>query len=111
MSFNFDDARNLMVENQLRPNKIKNAAILDLFNRIKKEEFIFEGSKNLSYSDMDINITKNRGYIKNLSIAQLIQSSNITKKDKILHIGGLTGYVTVILSNLCKKLIKLEAAL
>ena len=40
MNFNFQKARELMVENQLRPNKINNPTILELFKNIKKEDFI-----------------------------------------------------------------------
>ena len=57
---------------------------------------------------MDAELSTNRGYLKNLHIAQLIHSAEISKKDKILHIGGMTGYVSVILSSLCKELIIIE---
>ena len=53
-------------------------------------------------------LSSNRGYLKNLHIAQLIHSAEINKQDKILHIGGMTGYVSVILSSLCKELIIIE---
>ena len=46
--------------------------------------------------------------MKNLHIAQLIHNAEINKQDKILHIGGLTGYVSVVLSSLCKELIIIE---
>ncbi len=109
MSLNYQKARDLMVENQLRPNKISNPDILDLFRHIKKEDFLPDDIKELSYLDIDIDLEQNRGYLKNLHIAQLISNSKINKKDKILHIGGLTGYVSVMLSKLCKKLIVLES--
>jgi len=98
---NFEKARVSMVENQLRPNKINDSRILDIFNEIEKEQFLYDDVISLAYSDVDIYLIKNRGYIKNLHIAQLIQHSNIQKEDNILHIGGLTGYVTLILSKLC----------
>lgn len=109
MSLNYQKARDLMVENQLRPNKISNPDILDLFRHIKKEDFLPDDVKELSYLDIDIDLEQNRGYLKNLHIAQLISNSKINKNDKILHIGGLTGYVSVMLSKLCKKLIVLES--
>ena len=108
MNFNFEKARYLMVENQLRPNKIKDPVILDLFTKTKKEDFLSADIKKLAYSDMDISLDTTRGYLKNLHIAQLIQHANIQKHYKILHIGGLTGYVSVMLACLCKKLIVIE---
>jgi len=108
MNFNFQKARDLMVENQLRPNKITEPTILDLFKNTKKEDFLSEELKKISYSDLDINLDTNRGYLKNLHIAQLIHNSLIKEQDKVLHIGGLTGYVSVMLAALCKELIVIE---
>ena len=108
MNFNFQKARELMVENQLRPNKINNPTILELFKNIKKEDFLPEQIKKNSYNDLDAEISSNRGYLKNLHVAQLIHNAEISKQDKILHIGGMTGYVSVILSSLCKELIIIE---
>ena len=99
MNFNYQKARELMVQNQLRPNKIKDPQILYLFENTPKENFISEKNKIL-YSDLDIDVQNNRGYLKNLHIAQLISSAEINKEHKILHIGALTGYVTFILANL-----------
>ena len=108
MNFEYSEARNLMVENQLRPNKINDKFILNLFNEIKKEEFLKDESKFFSYNDSDIDLTSSRGYLKNLNIAQLISKSEIKNNYKILHVGGLTGYVSVMLSKLCKELIVIE---
>ena len=40
MNFNYQKARELMVENQLRPNKINDLNILNLFRKIPKEKFL-----------------------------------------------------------------------
>tara|TARA_Y100000741_G_C18198439_1_gene536566 strand:+ start:190 stop:849 length:660 start_codon:yes stop_codon:yes gene_type:complete len=108
MNLNFEKARNLMVENQLRPSNINDSRILNLFRNIKKEDFLLDKDKSISYHDSDINIIENRGYLKNLNLAQLITNAKINKSDLILHLGGLTGYVSVILAQLSKKIIVLE---
>ena len=108
MNFNFEKARELMIVNQLRPNKIDNPVVLELFSRIKKEYFLPENIKKNSYNDLDAHLISNRGYLKNLHVAQLIQSADISNQDKILHIGGMTGYVSTILASLCKELIIIE---
>jgi len=105
---NFETARNSMVENQLRPNKIADLRIINIFNEVAKEEFLRDELKEIAYSDDDIELTSNRGYLKNLHIAQLIQFSNIKPDDKVLHIGGLTGYVTSLLCKLSNNVIVIE---
>ncbi len=108
VEIDYKKARSLMVENQLRPNKINDPIILNLFENTKKEDFIYNSMSISSYGDLDINLDDNRGYLKNLHIAQLIQSAGILKSHKVLHVGGLTGYVSVMISKLCKKLIVIE---
>jgi len=108
MNFNYQKARDLMVENQLRPNKIQDANILEIFKAVPKEVFLHEENRAATYSDLDIHLSGNRGYLKTLHIAQLIKSANIKKNHKILHLGGLTGYVSVLMANLCKEVIVVE---
>ena len=106
---NFEKARNTMVENQLKPNKITTSKILSIFLETEKERFLGDEVKGIAYSDVDIKIVSNRGYLKNLQIAQLIEHSNVNQEDKILHIGALTGYVSSILSKLSNKVIAIES--
>ena len=108
MNLNYQKERDLMVENQLRPNKIKDPMILSLFKKIPKEDFFTEEVSSIPYSDSDINIKENRGYLKNLHTAQIIDHSEIDQKHKVLHIGALTGYVTVLISNLCSEVVAIE---
>ena len=97
-----------MVENQLRPNKIKDKVVLDIFRNIPKEDFLPNEIKTFAYFDSDINLLKNRGYLKNLHIAQLINYSEIQKNHKVLHLGALTGYITAILSKLSNEVFAIE---
>ena len=108
MSIDFQQARLTMVENQLRPNRINNLAILNQFKNLEKEKFVLDNKQHLSYNDIDIELINNRGYLKNLHLAQLIHNSNINKNHNILHIGGLTGYFSIIISNLCNNLVVVE---
>jgi len=103
MNINFDKNREVMIENQLRPNKITNIIILDIFNKVSKEKFISEDKMNICYSDQDISVKDSRGYLKNLHLAQILNFSQIQNHEKVLHIGGLTGYLSVLISKLCKE--------
>ena len=108
MNVNFNKARELMVENQLRPNKIKEEKILNLFRSVPKEIFVKRNHQPICYSDRDFNISIRRGYLKNLHLAQIISSAQIKSTDKVLHVGGLTGYLSVIIGKICNQLVVLE---
>ena len=101
-------ARRNMVLNQLRPNKIKDENILKSFEITPKENYLNEILYQNCYIDKNLDVTTKRGYLKNLHLAQLLNSSLISKTDKVLHIGGLTGYFSTIISLLCKELYIIE---
>jgi protein-L-isoaspartate(D-aspartate) O-methyltransferase len=101
---NLEKNREVMIENQLRPNKITNSEVLQAFMDTSKEQFISEDKINICYSDQDISIKDRRGYLKNLHLAQILHFADIKNNEKVLHIGGLTGYLSVLIAKLCKKI-------
>ena len=101
---NLEKNREVMIENQLRPNKITNNDVLQAFMNTSKEQFISEDKINICYSDQDIFIKDRRGYLKNLHLAQILHFADIKNNEKVLHIGGLTGYLSVLISKLCNKI-------
>ena len=96
--------REMMIENQLRPNKITNNNILEVFDNTSKESFISHEKISICYSDQDISVTDSRGYLKNLHLAQILHFSEIKNNEKVLHVGGLTGYLSVLISKLCNEI-------
>ena len=101
---NLEKNREVMIENQLRPNKITNNDVLQVFMSTSKEKFISEDKINTCYSDQDISIKDQRGYLKNLHLAQILHYAEIKNNEKVLHIGGLTGYLSVLIAKLCNKI-------
>ncbi len=108
MTETFEIARKNMVINQLRPNRIKEENILTLFETVPKEKYLSNNLEKNCYLDKDLDLTPKRGYLKNLHLAQLIKYSDINENDTVLHIGGLTGYFSVLISALCKELYVIE---
>ena len=101
---NLEKNREVIIENQLRPNKITNSNVLQAFMNTSKEQFISDDKINICYSDQDISIKDRRGYLKNLHLAQILHFADIKNNEKVLHIGGLTGYLSVLIAKLCKKI-------
>ena len=108
MSETFEIARKNMVINQLRPNKINEESILEIFENTPKENYLDARLTKNCYIDKNLDIIDKRGYLKNLHLAQIIKYSEISNNDKVLHLGGLTGYFSTLLSSLCKELLVVE---
>ena len=104
MSETFEIARKNMVVNQLRPNKINEENILKIFENTPKENYLDVSLGKNCYLDNNLDITDKRGYLKNLHLAQIIKYSKILPNDKVLHIGGLTGYFSALIGSLCQEL-------
>ena len=104
MSEAFEIARKNMVINQLRPNKINEENILQIFADIPKENYLNNNLIKNCYLDKNLDIIDKRGYLKNLHLAQIIKYSKISENDNVLHLGGLTGYFSALIASLCKEL-------
>ena len=61
IAMNLEKNREVMIENQLRPNKITNNDVLQVFMSTSKEKFISEDKINICYSDQDISIKDQKG--------------------------------------------------
>ena len=97
MNETFEIARKNMVINQLRPNKINEENILNIFANIPKENYLDNKLFKNCYLDKNLDIIDKRGYLKNLHLAQIIKYSKISENDKVLHLGGLTGYFSTLI--------------
>ena len=86
---NFEKNREVMIENQLRPNKITNDDVLQAFMSTSKEQFISEDKINICYSDQDIFIKDQRGYLKNLHLAQILHFADIKMMRKFYTLADL----------------------
>ena len=56
---NYNEARQLMVDNQIKPNKVNDKKIIDLFQIIEKELFLPEKKQKHAYIDCEIEIVNN----------------------------------------------------
>lgn len=96
----FQKARLNMVKNQILPNNVKNKELIDAFYNVKKENFVPKEQYDLTYSDAEIKISKNRFMMKTFIVAKMLDRCNFNKDDKILFIGCLTGYSLAVVSKM-----------
>lgn len=111
----FETARAKMVDSQLRTTDVTSHSVLNAFARVPREEFVPAGIKQIAYADEDLQICPAKDgigarYIMKASpLAKLLQLAAITKDDIVLEIGGGTGYVAAVLSQLAASVVSLES--
>ena len=55
----FENARHLMIEQQIRPWNVLDQSVLDLLVAVKRENFVPESMKKLAFVDCDLPIRIN----------------------------------------------------
>ncbi len=104
---NFHAARLNMVEGQVKPNKVTDKALIDIFRSLPKEDFFPENAKSLAYSDECVEIFEGRYALSPMVFARMLQEVDIKKHEVVLDVGCLTGYSTAVMAQLAEMVIGL----
>ena len=101
-------SRTNMVKQQLRTGDVLNETILALYNEIARDEFVPNQFKHFAYSDMQIDLPHHQRMMTPLEEAKLLQALALRGGEVVLEVGTGTGFLTALLSRLCKKVISVD---
>lgn len=101
-------ARTNMVKQQLRTGDVLNDSILDLYDLIPRHEFVPELYTHFAYSDMQIPLPHGQRMLTPLEEGIILQALELSGNETVLEVGTGTGFLTAMLSKLCKKVISIE---
>lgn len=99
----YEAARRTMVENQLRPNRIDDARVIEAMLAVPREAFVPEALKGVAYGDDDLALGGGRRLIEPLALGKLLQAAAVEPSNVVLLIGCDTGYVGAVLARLAPK--------
>lgn len=101
--------RRNMIECQIRPNQVTDAAVLDAFATVPRETFVPAALAACAYIDEAVALGNGRFLVEPMVSARLIQALKVKPHDKVLAIGAATGYIAAILSRLAAHVFALES--
>lgn len=104
----FELARDLMIDGQLKPNQVNDPRILDAFRVVPRELFVPSSLKGVAYVDEDIEVAPGRYLLEPLVLARMIQAANPTARDVALDVASGTGYSAAVLAQLAGAVVALE---
>jgi protein-L-isoaspartate(D-aspartate) O-methyltransferase len=108
----FERARQVMVDSQIRPAGVTDGRILAQFLSVAREVFVPPSRHDLAYSD-DIHWFGRPGASRFMpapaTFARLLQLAGIGEDDAVLDVGAATGYSTAIIAGLAASVVGLEA--
>lgn len=102
------NARINMVKQQLRTGDVLDETILALYEMIPRYEFVPDAFKHFAYSDMQIPLAHNQCMMTPLEEGTILQALTLKGHETVLEIGTGTGFLTALLSRLCKKVISVD---
>ena len=95
---NFEQARQNMIKQQLRPCEVVDPRILGLIEDIHREDFIPEQYVHLALCDTRIPLLHGQCTMTPMVEGRIIQNLDIQDHEKILEIGTGCGYLTALLA-------------
>jgi protein-L-isoaspartate(D-aspartate) O-methyltransferase len=95
---NYEQARRLMIEQQIRTWEVLNRNVLDLITCVHREDFIPDEYRQLAFADVQLPLGHNQITMTPKLEARLLQAVNIRETDKVLEIGTGCAYLTALLA-------------
>jgi protein-L-isoaspartate(D-aspartate) O-methyltransferase len=102
-------ARNNMVENQIRPNHVTDAAVIAAMTIIPREKFVPEDVACIAYVDEAIATVEGRYLMAPMVLARLLEEAKVSQNDIVMNIGCGVGYELAILAQIAKVVVGIEA--
>src|SRR5690348_2249069 len=97
-----------MVERQLRRRGIADQRILDAFLAVPREAFVSAGYAHLAYGDHPLPIEAGQTISQPYIVALMIQAAGIRPGDKVLEVGGGSGYAAAVIGQIADTVISVE---
>lgn len=105
----FADARQNMVDSQLRPNRVTDPNILAAMAELPRERFVPKSKQGIAYVDEDIEVAPGRFLMEPMVVARLMQALELTADTTVLNIGCATGYDPALLGRLAGSVVAVES--
>jgi len=105
---NFESARKIMVDNQLRPEGITDLDLLAAMGRVPREEFVPESRRGIAYIDDEHKLSATRTMSAAAPMAKMVQLAEIDPEDVVLDVGCGTGYSTAVIAELASAVVGIE---
>ena len=94
----FAEARNRMVDSQIRPNKVTDPRIVAAMRQLPRERFLPAALAALAYVDEDVTLGSGRVLMEPMVIARLAQLTAVAAGERALVVAAGTGYGSALLA-------------
>jgi len=108
MTFDFNAAREAMVEQQIRPWDVLDLRVLDVLARLPREAFVADAYQTLAYADLALPIGHGETMMKPVLVGRTLQALALEPTDEVLEIGTGSGFLTACMASLARSVLSIE---
>ncbi|MEG0182519.1 MAG: protein-L-isoaspartate O-methyltransferase [Stenotrophomonas sp.] len=108
MTIDYSHARELMVEQQIRPWDVLEIRVLDVLARLPREAFVAESHKALAYADIELPLGFGQKMMKPVIEGRTLQALDLQPGEEVLEIGTGSGFLSACMGELAREVLSLE---
>ncbi|KAF1687257.1 protein-L-isoaspartate O-methyltransferase [Pseudoxanthomonas broegbernensis] len=108
MTIDYARARELMVEQQVRPWDVLDMAVLDTVGRLPREAFVPRAQRALAYADLELPLGHGARMMKPVVEGRMLQALKLEPGDSVLEVGTGSGYTAACLGALAREVVSIE---
>ncbi|GGE45260.1 protein-L-isoaspartate O-methyltransferase [Agaricicola taiwanensis] len=109
---NYQQARQMMVDGQIRPSSITDPRVTAALGALPREEFVPASWKSRAYADASVPLQGEGPEIRHMltptTLAKLVQAAEIAEHDMVLDVGCGSGYSTAFIARIAAFVVGLE---
>jgi protein-L-isoaspartate(D-aspartate) O-methyltransferase len=102
------DAREQMIEHQVRAWDVLDARVLATLRAVRRERFVPAGQQYLAFADTDVPLPCQQQMLRPNVVGRLLQALELSGSERVLEIGAGSGYVTACLAACATQVKSLE---
>jgi protein-L-isoaspartate(D-aspartate) O-methyltransferase len=106
---NTEIAKFNMIEQQIRPWEVLDHQVLDVIERLNREDFVDPAYRGLAYADCQIPLPNGVRMLPPTVEGRMLQALLLGADDRVLEVGSGSGYITACLANLSAQVRSIDA--
>lgn len=107
-TIDYAQARETMVEQQVRPWDVLDPRVLETLSTLPREAFVPAAYRALAYADLPLPIGHGEVMFKPVVEGRVLQALALAPSDEVLEIGTGSGYFAACLGRLVREVVSLE---
>lgn len=104
----WENARYLLVEQQIRPWNVLNPVVLDRILKTRREDFVPQDKKELAFVDVELPLGNGTVMLAPKVEARFLQEIDLKPTDKLLVVGAGAAYLVALAAGLCAQVVAVE---